>query len=218
MAKSLGIRPPSGQNNPDPVDAEVLQPITPSGTLGMIVAGILAASAAAARAIVDVDARRVYATGSAESQGDDASALSLKTGATLVGTLSRDEDARSAPWHRVGSAGYTLNNPAGMTALETLVAKPEKLAFNISSLVGRIEDAITAKDKPTGATDVLGIGSASAFIVVDQNDNDGRVSVVKVAAANVAAFRADLADGSNEIQFEQIPAEEAAGEATLPFE
>lgn len=208
MAKSLGIRIPSGFDNPDSVDEAVLAPVTPSASLGVIVAGILASSAEAMEVMVDIEARKVYAVAAADE-------LLFSEGTkTSVGTLEQDEDARSSPWKRAGSAGYTLNPPAGVTALETLVALPVKPSFSISSLISKIEDAVIAKDAAV-PVDVLGIGGDNALIYVDQELE--QVRVAKATDGNIGALRTAV-HGLAEIEYEQIPAEEAEGAATLAFE
>lgn len=212
MAKSLGLRVPSGFNNPDSVDEAVLQPITPSSNLGALVAAILAASANAMHVLVDVEARRVYA---AEAEGNSIiDAIDGATGVTNIGTLLQDEDARTVPFHRSGSAGYTLAPPAGVTALETLVAIPAKTSYSVAGLVSKIEDAITAKDAAV-PSDVLGIGADNAMLLVDQAASN--VVLYKVTDAQIAARRTALAAGA-QIEYEQIPAAEASGAATLAFE
>lgn len=214
MAKNLGIRIPDGAPENATVTEGVLNPIVPSGTLGSIVMAIIAAFENAAKVYIDVEARTVYASDDAGAF-DAAAALGSWAGSTLVGHLVQTEDARTAPWTRPGSAGFTIGNPAGVTALETLVARPTPNAMNVGSLVGQIEDAITAKDKEVGPTDVLGIGAQNAIVFVDQVAE--QVTVVKVTDAEIEGVREALATVAT-VQFEQIPAEEAAGAETLAFE
>lgn len=227
-AKALGIRVPDSWNNPDDVDERVLNPTTPSGSLGTIVQSILAAEANAMVVTVDLHARKVH---SRPAVGVNAVALiDAVTGTSIIGVLKAYDDKRVTVWIDNAATGPFAIDASSLTNHEIIAQEPQVLSRSVAALISALEDDY---ESPIDATpgypnaSILAFGGYGrvdnngngAFIVVDQVT--ARVTLIGVQQPNVAAVRALFNVGgslADEERYEQIPAAEAAGATRLAFE
>lgn len=226
-AKSLGVRPSisAGIANPTSIDDAVLNPVTPTGSLGSIVQSIILASPDEMVCVVDLRARVVH---SRPAAGVNAVALiDAVANTTLLSALKPLEDKRVTIFIEAGETDAAAALADFASFLTTLNPLP-RVSFapaglqsrSVSSLVSAIEDDFILADVDGGSTELFENGpSANPFLVVDQHTE--RVTVFDVLGSSLATVRALFNDGGtleDQERYEQIPAEEAAGAVKLAFE
>lgn len=209
MAKSLGIRVPSGHTtNPAIVNTDVLSPVTPSGNLGSIVASILDAQVDPSRVLIDLTARKVFADTVSANTVKAVSVLEAANGASPDGAFAlSDPTKKSAPWNADGIDAYGISAPDGETWATIAAMRPSVPSMSLSGLISAFEDA-----RVDGVTGAL---TGNVLILVDQ----GTARVTACAFDTEAHKNTALAAAavSPAIAFEQYDAS-AASPSNQPFE
>lgn len=209
MAKTLSIRVPAGQDNPDPVDALIVPPSVTRSNLGSLLMSILDATTEKLCVFVDFEQRKISAKVS--EGGFNPFALMLAAdGAGPLQTIEQVTPGRSSVIMDSGASGSAIVIDTDLAGpLEKLVG-PTIPSVTMGSIANAVEDDLAREDERI-------LGPGPHFLLVDQHTGKAALYTSEVPG-NIRALWAAGGALAPSIVFEQIPASEEEGSAVVPFE